>query len=98
MDRFVKRGLVSCSSDRASLSLEACQDDDRSLNFLRGLLLPFVQCMYVVCHQLLFLKGGVQSLIAMVKHVQLLGASAVQYGKQGAALTTSSLSSTLTVM
>ncbi len=76
----MKRGLLTFSDDRMSLLLQACHDSDRLLNFLRSLVLPFAQCMYIVCHQLLSLKGGVQSLSGTVKHVQMLAATSVQYG------------------
>ena len=82
VDTFIKRGQVSYSPGRTSLLLQPCHDGDRLLDFLRNLLLPFVLCMYVVCHQLLSLRGGVQSLGVTVKHAQLLAASAVWHGEK----------------
>ena len=50
------------------------------LDFLRSLLLPFVCVVWVVCHHLLSLDGGVQSLSATVRGAQLLAAKCLKHG------------------
>lgn len=53
----------------------------RHMRFLRGLLLPFVAGVWVVCHHLLSLNGGVQSLSATVKAAQQLSAKCLKHGR-----------------
>lgn len=60
----------------------------RHMSFLRGLLLPFVGGVWVVCHHLLSLDGGVQSLSATVKAAQQLAAKCVKHGMYPGSLLT----------
>ena len=51
------------------------------IRFLQDLLFPFVGGVWVVCHYLLSLDGGVQSLTATIRGAQLLAAKCLYYSR-----------------
>ena len=51
------------------------------IRFLQDLLFPFVGGVWVVCHYLLSLDGGVQSLTATIRGAQLLAAKCLNHGR-----------------
>lgn len=82
MDRFLFQELVhenwESKGRRRLLHVKAAHY--RHMKFLRGLMLPFVAGVWVVCHHLLSLDGGVQSLSATVKAAQQLSAKCLRHG------------------
>lgn len=81
IQRFLLRKLLHQSwgsGERRMLYLESSQH--RLISFLRGLLSPFIGGVWVVCHHLLSLDGGVQSLSATIKAAQQLSAKCLKHG------------------
>ena len=82
MKQFLHKGFIheAINSDGRRL-LQVQTSHFGHMAFLRGLLLPFIGCVWVVCQHLVSLDGGVQSLGATVKAAQKLSAKSLRHGK-----------------
>lgn len=77
---------VSCLLDRGVVVMQSPgqyslnPNKEHVLTFLESLVLPFVAGVWVVCHYLLSMKGGVQSVTATVHGAKVLAAKCVKAG------------------